>query len=135
MTLAEPSELFDVISVTPAIWVNCFSSGVATDAAMTSGLPPGSPALTKIVGKSTWGSGDTGRSVNEIAPASPIAIVSNVVATGRLIKGAETLIGLPAARWPQAPFPASSTAQDHGDSGTGRARSRHARRRDKLPVS
>ncbi len=49
-TLADPTELKDVISVTPAIRVNCFSSGVATEAAITSGLPPGKPAFTKIVG-------------------------------------------------------------------------------------
>ena len=43
--------------MTPAMRVNCFSSGVATDAAITSGLAPGRPALTMIVGKSTSGSG------------------------------------------------------------------------------
>ena len=63
MTLAEPRELFDVISVTPAMRVNCFSNGVATDAAITSGLPPGREALTKMVGKSTWGMGETGSCV------------------------------------------------------------------------
>ncbi len=37
------------------------SSGVATLVAMVSGLAPGSWALTEMVGKSTCGSGETGR--------------------------------------------------------------------------
>ncbi len=60
---ALPTELDEVISVTPAMWVNCFSSGVATEAAITSGLPPGRLAMTMIVGKSTSGSAATGSSV------------------------------------------------------------------------
>ena len=60
---AVPIELLDVISVTPAMRVNCFSRGVATDAAITSGLAPGSAALTRIVGKSICGSGETGSCV------------------------------------------------------------------------
>ena len=55
-----PSELEEVISVTPAIWPNCRSSGVATDDAMISALAPGRLAPTEIVGKSTCGSGETG---------------------------------------------------------------------------
>ena len=47
--------------MTPAMRPNCRSSGVATEEAMVSGLAPGRPALTWIVGKSTCGSGDTGR--------------------------------------------------------------------------
>ena len=82
MTTADPTELRDVISVTPAMRVNCFSSGVATDAAITSGLAPGRPAWTKIVGKSTSGNADTGSSVYAIAPPSVSAISSSVVATG-----------------------------------------------------
>ena len=46
-----PSELAEVISVTPAIWPNCRSSGVATDDAMMSALAPGRLALTEMVGK------------------------------------------------------------------------------------
>ena len=46
--------------VTPEIVENCFSSGVATDAAMVSGLAPGKLALTWIVGKSTVGKSLTG---------------------------------------------------------------------------
>ncbi len=57
-----PRPLDEVISVTPAMRPNCRSSGVATDEAMVSGLAPGRPAPTLMVGNSTWGSGETGRS-------------------------------------------------------------------------
>ena len=57
----EPRELDEVISVTPAMRPNCRSKGVATDEAIVSGLAPGSPAETLMVGNSTCGSGDTGR--------------------------------------------------------------------------
>ncbi|TWG86304.1 hypothetical protein L602_002100000930 [Cupriavidus gilardii J11] len=46
----EPSELLDVISLTPAIEPSARSSGVATVAAMVSGLAPGSDADTEMVG-------------------------------------------------------------------------------------
>jgi uncharacterized protein (DUF4213/DUF364 family) len=46
----ELNELDDVISVTPAIRPNERSSGVATVAAIVSGLAPGSDACTEIVG-------------------------------------------------------------------------------------
>lgn len=62
------------------------------DDAMISGLAPGKPACTEIVGKSICGSGATGNCVNPIAPASATAIVSRVVATGRWINGDERLI-------------------------------------------
>ena len=48
--------------VTPAIWPNWRSSGVATVDAMVSGLAPGNCAVTWMVGKSTCGSGATGSS-------------------------------------------------------------------------
>src|SRR6266571_4527173 len=50
----------EVIWSIPGIVENCFSSGVATAAAMVSGLAPGSWAETWIVGKSTLGSDETG---------------------------------------------------------------------------
>jgi len=53
------------------------------------GLAPGSCALTAIVGKSTFGSGDTGNFENPRTPASVMANVSKVVATGREMNGAE----------------------------------------------
>jgi hypothetical protein len=56
-----PSRLVDVISVMPAMRPNERSSGVATDAAMVSGLAPGRLAWIWMTGNSTWGSGATGR--------------------------------------------------------------------------
>ena len=62
VTEAAPSELDEVIWLTPAMRPNWRSSGVATDEAMVSGLAPGRPALTPITGKSTLGSEATGSS-------------------------------------------------------------------------
>ena len=62
MTICDtPSELSDVIWVTPGIWPNWRSSGAATEDAMVSALAPASVAVTCTVGKSTCGSGATGR--------------------------------------------------------------------------
>ena len=55
-----PAMLVEVIESRPAIVENCFSSGVATDEAIVSGLAPGRLALTWIVGKSTFGRSLTG---------------------------------------------------------------------------
>src|SRR5271165_890057 len=90
-----PSELAEVISVTPAMWPNCRSRGVATDDAIMSALPPGKLAFTEIVGKSTCGRGETGSTRNAIPPAMATAMVSSVVATGRLMKGAEIFMLVP----------------------------------------
>src|SRR5580692_4745138 len=90
-----PSVLAEVISVTPAMCPNCRSSGVATDDAMIEALPPGKPALTDIVGKSTSGSGDTGNTLNAIIPERAIATVSNVVATGLRMNGSEIFTPAP----------------------------------------
>ena len=49
--------------MTPAMRPNWRSSGVATAEAIVSGLAPGRLAGPEIVGNSTCGSGDTGRSV------------------------------------------------------------------------
>src|ERR1700722_17164368 len=89
--LVDPMVLDDVISVTPAMRVNCFSSGVATEEAIVSGLAPGSCADTWMVGKSTCGSGETGKERNEMMPERAIAPVSRAVPTGLWIKGVETL--------------------------------------------
>src|SRR6201993_5033545 len=97
VTPVVPNELDEVISVTPAMWPNCRSSGVATEEAMISALAPGRLAETEIVGKSTWGSGDTGSTVKPIAPAIATAKVSSVVATGRRMKGSEMLMLSPLA--------------------------------------
>ena len=81
--------------MTPAMCPNCRSSGVATEDAMMSGLRPGSDAATVMVGKSTCGSGDTGSTVNAIAPASATATVSSVVATGRCDEDARRVHAAP----------------------------------------
>ena len=60
VTWVVPWVLEEVIWSTPAMVENCFSSGVATAAAIVSGLAPGSSARTWIVGKSTLGSCATG---------------------------------------------------------------------------
>src|SRR5687768_4824648 len=55
-----PSALVDVIESMPAMVVNWRSSGVATAAAIVSGLAPGTVADTWMVGKSTLGRSFTG---------------------------------------------------------------------------
>ena len=57
----DPSELTEVISVTPAISPRRRSSGAATVAAMVSGSAPGRLAETLMVANSTEGRLDTGR--------------------------------------------------------------------------
>src|SRR5579883_590599 len=89
--LVEPSVLDEVISFTPAIRPNCLSSGVATDDAIVSGLAPGRLAFTEIDGKSTCGSGATGRNPYATTPEIPSATVNNVVATGLWINGVEII--------------------------------------------
>src|SRR5580693_7902076 len=84
-----PSELAEVISETPAMWPNWRSRGVATEDAIIWALAPGKDPETEMVGKSTWGSGETGSTVYATAPAMAMAMVSKVVATGRRIKSAE----------------------------------------------
>src|SRR5579872_3893676 len=87
--LVDPSALDEVISVTSAIRPNWRSSGVATDEAIVSGLAPGKPALTEMVGKSTCGSGETGSKRYAAVPAKVIATTRSVVATGLRINGSE----------------------------------------------
>ena len=74
----------------PAICPNWRSRGAATEAAMVTGLPPGSPAVTWMVGKSTWGSGATGRKGYEMRPAKASAAIRRAVAIGRRMNGSET---------------------------------------------
>ncbi len=68
-----PSELAEVISLTPAMRPSERSSGVATDDAMVSGDAPGSEAEITITGKSTCGSGATGSRRKPSTPASAMA--------------------------------------------------------------
>ena len=56
-----PSELCDVIEVTPGMVENWLSSGVATADPMVEGSAPGRLAETKMVGKSTAGNSLTGK--------------------------------------------------------------------------
>jgi hypothetical protein len=93
--LVDPRALDEVISVTDAIRPNWRSSGVATEDAIVAGLAPGNPAFTEIVGNSTSGSGETGRSRYAAAPANVIATKRSVVATGFRMKGSEIFIALP----------------------------------------
>ena len=87
--LVELSELDELISVTPAMRPSDRSSGVATVAAIVSGLAPGSVACTEIVGKSTCGKAATGSNVNAITPDNTIPSANSVVATGRFMKISE----------------------------------------------
>jgi len=89
----------DVISVTPAMAPNARSSGVATVAAMVSGLAPGRLALTEMVGYSTWGRGATGSKKYAHKPASTRPSVKSAVAMGRAIKGAERFMGIQNKRY------------------------------------
>src|ERR1700687_2463804 len=58
--LVMPWVLVEVICARPATVENSRSSGVATEDAMVSGFAPGSVAVTRIVGKSTFGRSLTG---------------------------------------------------------------------------
>ena len=90
-----PLLLDEVISLTPEITPKRRSSGVATLDAMVSGLAPGMAALTVMTGKSTWGSGETGRFRKAPMPDKAMPMVSNTVATGRRMKRAERFIWCP----------------------------------------
>jgi hypothetical protein len=80
----------------------------ATLDAMVDGLAPGRLACTMIVGKSTAGSGATGRLKNAATPASISPMVSSSVPTGRRMKGPEMFMPGPALRWASAERRAAS---------------------------
>src|SRR4029079_14740012 len=84
-----PRLLVEVNSFTPAIRANWRSRGVATVAAIVSGLAPGRAAVTEMAGNSTCGNGDTGKTLKASAPANATAMVSSVVATGRWMNADE----------------------------------------------
>src|ERR1700722_6888550 len=102
--LVVPMLLEEVISVTPAMRPNWRSSGVATEDAMISGLAPGKPAPTEMVGKSTCGRAETGSSLKATAPARARAMVSSAVATGRRMNGVDKLIASPLEPTPERRF-------------------------------
>ena len=87
--LVWPNVLREVISVTSAICPRWRSSGAATLVATVLGLAPGSCAKTTMVGRSILGSGATGNLEKPRIPASAMASISSVVATGRAMNGAE----------------------------------------------
>jgi hypothetical protein len=87
-----PRRLVEVISVTPAMRPNWRSSGVATAAAIVSGLAPGKAAWTWMTGNSTWGSGATGSNRYATAPTRSKATLRSDVAMGRRMKGSEMLM-------------------------------------------
>jgi hypothetical protein len=60
--VAVPNALMEVICERPLIWPNCRSKGSVTEDAMTSGLAPGYWPTTWMVGKSTGGSAEMGKS-------------------------------------------------------------------------
>ena len=61
VTCDSPKADDDVIEFKEGIWPSWRSSGAVTNAAIVSGLAPGSWVVTWMVGKSTCGSADTGR--------------------------------------------------------------------------
>ncbi len=93
-----PRIFVEVMESRPSIVENCFSSGVATAEAMVSGLAPGSPAETWIVGKSTLGRSLTGKRRKAMIPKMRMAGMMRVVMTGRPMKGCEIFIRGP-PRW------------------------------------
>ena len=89
ITWVWPRLLLDVSSVMPAIRPMARSKGMATVAAMVSGLAPGWDARTIMTGKSTWGKGATGNLPKATRPAKVMAMVRRVVATGRTMNKPE----------------------------------------------
>src|SRR5579862_814954 len=98
--LVAPITLLEVMESMPAMVANCRSSGVATEAAMFSGLAPGSDACTWSVGKSTLGRSLTGSERYPATPNSTIPIITSAVVTGRLMKISVMFIG---RRWGTVP--------------------------------
>ena len=79
-----PVELDELISSMPAMVVNCRSSGLATADAIVPGSPPGRPALTFSVGKSTFGRSLTGSARYAMTPNTAMPSMIRLVAIGRL---------------------------------------------------
>lgn len=79
--------------MTPAMLPRLRSRGVATVAAITSGLAPGKLADTEMVGKSTWGRGAMGNSRKPSKPDNNSASINKLVATGRRMKGRDRFMG------------------------------------------
>src|SRR6201994_42492 len=95
----DPGDDCDCIDDTPAMVLNCDSSGVATALAMVVGSAPGRLAETLIVGKSTAGSSLTGSGEKPNKPKATSAAISNTVITGRSMNGPEIFIALYRSAW------------------------------------
>jgi hypothetical protein len=93
--LVDPMVLEDVIESIPGMVENCRSRGVATEAAIISGLAPGRLAFTCIVGKSTLGRSLTGRMRYPTTPKIMIPSITSVVMTGRRMKISVMFIAQP----------------------------------------
>jgi hypothetical protein len=86
--LVPPCVLVEFIESRPAMVANCFSRGSATADAMVSGLAPGRPACTWMVGKSTVGKSATGSSRYDITPNTVMPSMISVVVIGRRMNSA-----------------------------------------------
>src|ERR1700682_2738753 len=93
MTLVPCDELDDIDEM-PAMVDSWRSMMPATEAAMVSALAPGNVAVTAIVGKSTFGSAETGNSRKPNTPKAMIDAVMSVVMTGRRIHSSESVIAV-----------------------------------------
>src|SRR5947207_10400547 len=89
LMLLLPVRLCEVISSMPAIVVNWRSSGLATDAAIVTGWPPGRFVLIWIDGNSTVGKSLMGSARYAMVPTSAMAAISKLVAMGRRMKISE----------------------------------------------
>src|SRR5262249_21677032 len=92
----------EVIVSRPAIIEKLFSRGVATAAAIVSGLAPGSAAVARRVGRATLGRSLTGSGRYGTDPNSAIAAIRRLVAIGRSIKVDEVFMVDTGARCPRA---------------------------------
>src|SRR6267154_3858125 len=91
MTLV-PCDEFDDIEEMPAMFDSWRSMMPATEAAMVSALAPGNVAVTAMVGKSTFGSAETGNRRKPNTPKAMIDAVISVVITGRRMQSSERVI-------------------------------------------
>src|SRR3978361_1441902 len=88
-----PCDDVEDIEEMPAMVESWRSIGPATEAAMVSALAPGKVAVTAMVGKSTFGSADTGNSLKPKTPNAIIDAVISSVTTGRRMQSSESVTG------------------------------------------
>ena len=100
MTLV-PCDDDEDIEEMPAMVDSCRSMTPATEAAIVSALAPGKVAVTAMVGKSTFGSADTGKRRKPKTPKAISDAVMSVVMTGRRMQSSDNVTlrsGLAGAR-------------------------------------